>query len=575
MYDMPVCLYIFLFIFSIRRLGPPSDIYSGRKFHKMDMKEQLSKITTSFRQFWEAQDRKRRVAYIGIVVAIVLIAVIIAIILNKKDYVILYEGLETSEAAEIVELVKESGVDATLKSDGSILVPAGTENSVAMNMAMQGYPKSNLDYSTYTENVGMFTTEAQEREYKRIALENHMSAIVGSLEGVERATVTYSIPKQERTVITNLRQYPSATVVVYLKKDVKLTNEQIDGIIHLIKHSYVDMQEENITILDGYGIPQVIEEYTVDVVADVTRKLAFKTSLENSIRDKVLGLLTPIYGDDGVSVAVNMVLNFDKRVSENTDYGAEPGTTTGVLQHGDATEASGGVTAAGGVVGVETNADDTYPTGDTDGAGAWTENSISNTYLVDTYKEQIEKADYTIDGLSISAVIYTDYISDAQLLSLQSAVANAGGVNPEVAADVVTVTNFAKFDDGLGEQTVPTYLFGLTFNQLIVAAAILLILLIVVIVVLIITSRSARTKRQKFEQKIIEATSADLGENGDEIVDTFTIDLDGRRIEVPSLMDEQEDTKELIIRKEISEFAKNSPEIVAQLLKSWMKEGEE
>ena len=493
------------------------------------------------------------------------------IILNKKDYTVLFEGLEASEASEIVTAIQDLGYDVTLKSGGTIMVPAGTENVLTMEMAMKGYPKSTINYNLYTNNIDMFTTSSQEREYARMALEERLSAIVGTFEGVQKATVTISIPEQKNTVISSLRQDPTASVTVYLNPDYKLTDKQIVGIRSTVRNGCVGLTDENISLVDGYGIPQIEGENEIDVVADETRKFAFKTNLENSIKNKVLELLIPVYGDDGVSVAVNAVLNFDKKVSENTDYSADGNGNTGVLQHGDASEASGGTTADGGVVGVETNADDTYPTGDTNGTGAWTENSVSNTYLVDTYKEQVEKAGYTIDGLSISAVIYTDYISEAQKADLVNVVANAGGVNPTVAQDVVTVTNFPKFGTQAETATAPVYLFGLTLDQLIAAAAILLILLIIIVVVLVITSRNAKNKRAKFEQQIL-ASEALAGADGEPIVDTFTMDLEGANpADIPSLSAE-EDTKEVAIRREISDFAKNSPEIVAQLLKNWMKD---
>jgi len=65
----------------------------------MPIKEQTQKVVKSFTTFWEAQDKKRKIAYIGIIVCIILAAVIITIALNKKDYIVLYEGLETTEAS--------------------------------------------------------------------------------------------------------------------------------------------------------------------------------------------------------------------------------------------------------------------------------------------------------------------------------------------------------------------------------------------------------------------------------------------------------------------------------------------
>lgn len=540
----------------------------------MNVREQLTKILDSFKQFWDAQEKKRKITYLVVLAAILLVAVVAAILLNRKEYVVLYQGLETSEAAEIVSQIQDLGYDVGLKSDGSITVLKGTEDTLTMQMAQMGYPKSNLTYDLYTQNVDMFSSESEKREYARMALENRLSAIIGSLGGVERAVVNLSLPEQKNTVISNVRKYPTASVTVYLEKNATLSNEQIQGITHIVQMSYAGLTEENISITDGFGIPQIAGETSIDVVADVTRKLAFKTNLENTIKNKILDLLVPIYSEDGVSVAVNMVLNFDAKVSENTDYSADGTGNTGVLQHGDATNASGNTTADGGVVGVEGNADDTYPTGDTNGNGAWSESSVSNTYLVDTYKEQVEKNGYTIDSLSIAVVVYTDYISEAQRMDLVNLVAKAGSINPTVAEDVVAVTNFPKFDENPDlEPAVPTYILGLTFNQLVIAGAILLILLIVLIAALVITSKNAKSKRIKFERQVLAASAAE--DDDDEIVDTFTINLNGGSIEVPSLSGGTADTKETIIRREIKDFAKNSPDIVAQLLKNWMKEEED
>lgn len=541
----------------------------------MAIKEQVTKVTKSFTQFWESQDKKRRILYVAILVAVVLLAVIVTVALNKKDYVVLYEGLETSEAAEMVSLIEGMGYEAKL-SNGTITVLKGTENYITIQLAQQEYPKSSLNYPMTTEKTGMFTTESERNAYEKIDTENRLSAVIGSMENISKAVVTLTAPEQKNTVITSNKQYPTAAVVVYLDGIEKLSNKQITGITHVVKMSWSGLTDENISIVDGYGIPQILNaDGDYDLLLDETKKLVFKTNLENTIKDKILELLVPIYGEDGVSVAVNMVLNFDSKVSENTNYSPEGNTNAGVLQHADVDNASGGTTADGGVVGVEGNADDTYPTGDTNGYGAWSEESFSNTYLVDTYKEQIEKKGYEIDGLSISVVVYTDYLSEAEKQDLVKLVGTAGTVRTEVLDDVVTVTNFRKYTDVEEVGPVaPTYLFGLTFDQLILVGAILLILILVILIVLAIVSGNAKKKRKAFEKQVIETSGLSIPE-GEEPVDTFAFSEAGEPVEVPSLTDDQIETKEVVIRREISEFAKHSPEIVAQLLKSWMKEEED
>ncbi len=541
----------------------------------MPIKEQTQKVVKSFTTFWEAQDKKRKIAYIGIIVCIILAAVIITIALNKKDYIVLYEGLETTEASEMVALIEDMGYEARL-SGGSITVLKGTENDIIMQLAMQKYPKSGLSFTNSNVESDMFLTDKEFRLKCMLYTQDRLSTIIKSMESIDDAVVNLTDPEQKNTVIQSLRVEPTAAVTVYLNGIEKLSNKQISGITNLVKTSWPGLKEENISIVDGYGIPQIANaEGDYDVVLDETRKLAFKTSLENTIKEKILEMLLPVYGDEGVNVAVNMVLNFDKKVNENVDYRPEPGGNSGVLQHADANEASGNDVAAGGTVGVEYNADDTYPTGDTDGNADWVDNEISNTYLVDTYKEQVEKAGYEIDGLSISVMIYEDYLSDAQKQDIMRLVAMAGTIPADEIENYVWVSNFPKWDDlPSAEETEPKIFLGLTFNQLIILCAVLLILIIVIFVIMAIFSGNAKKKRKAFEKQVIETSGLALPE-GEEPVDTFTFNEAGEPVEVPSLTDDQIETKEVVIRREISEFAKYSPEIVAQLLKNWMKEEED
>lgn len=536
------------------------------------MNEKIQKTITTVKEYWGRQTKKTKGIYIGGLVLVLIIAIVAAVLLNKKDYVVLYEGLDTSEAAEIVQLIEESGYECTLRSGGTIVVPKGTEDKIAMNLAMQKYPKSSINYDTYTTNVGMFTTESEKRQYERIAAEERLSAILSSFEGVRDAVATLTIPEKKNTVIEAYKQEPSANAVIYLEDDVKLTNEQIEGMTYLI--TTYGIKKENITLVDNYGALLLAEDTPADVVAEETRKLKFKNDLENQIREKIEALLIPAYGEDGFSVAVNMVLNFDSKVSEDTVYTPSTNDERGMLQHTDASQASGYATADGGVQGVETNADDTYPEGTTNGNGQWTENSVSNTYLVNTYKEQVEKAGYVIDGLSISVVIYTDYLPDTTRQNLVNLVANAGTVNPAVAQDVVTVTNLQKTPDTV-DASAQTFIFGLTLSQLVILGAILLGILLILIIILVSLRTSAKRKRREFEKTILAQHAPAEGEP---LIDSFfsLSDEGSPSVDIPSLnADTGVETKETIIRRELTDFARTSPEIVAQLLRSWVHEEEE
>jgi flagellar M-ring protein FliF len=420
----------------------------------------------------------------------------------------------------------------------------------------------------------MFATESEKSEYIRMALEQRLGAIIGSLEDLNRATVTLSIPPRSNAVITANKQYPSAAVVVYPKNDRKLSSKQIQGITNIVKASLPGLTEENVLIADNLGFPLIAEDLGVDAVDDALRKLVFKNELERDIKNKISDLLTPAFNIDGFSAVVNMTLNFDSRVSEETVYTpSDEGDNSGVKAYEENKEATGFQTDVGGVAGVEVGADNTYPTGELMGNGQWSEIDNSATYLVDTRKEQVEKAGYVIDGLSIAVVIYQDYLSDVQRDELVNLVGQAGGVNPLAFNDVITVANFPKFGESEFDDSPDDAIIGnLTLVELIILGAVVLGVIIILAVILFVMSRNNAKKRKRFERMVME--SGKFGDVPDGADNLLNIGIDGLPLDVQSLTDDSVETKEGVIRREIAQFAKQSPEIVASLLKNWMKETE-
>lgn len=537
------------------------------------MDNPFNKVLTSFTQFWNAQEKKRKIIIISAAALIVIAAVVITVILNQKKEVVLFDGLDTSEASQIATIIQEQGYDVTVKSGGKIIVPDGTQDELTMKLAEQGYPKNSLDYTTWINNVDMFSTDYEKREYARIQAQERLAATIETINGVKKAVVNISIPEQKNTVIQSNQLPTTVAIAIHLEKDVKLTNDQKAGIYSLVLNSLggTGLTEENITLTDGNGVLLIVGEEDVDVVAEETRKFKFKSDMEESIRQKILTMLRGAYGEDGVEVAVNMVLDSDKQVQENTEYKADgqtpAGYNAGVLQHRDNSYAVGSTDAAAGLVGVEPNADDNYPTGTDDiEDGIWREGDGSETYLVSTYKTQLEKQGYSISNLSIAVVVYTDYLSDAQRTQIAENCAMAGGIN----SNLVSVINLPKVPDeipGISD----AILFGLNAEQLVVGGAAIVVLLIIILLIVFLATRNAARKKRRLEKALLEAQQAGAGSIVDEVFNA----QDTEGLNVASLSDPEAESKEVIIRREICEFAQHSPQIVAQLLRNWIREEEE
>ena len=271
----------------------------------------------------------------------------------------------------------------------------------------------------------------------------------------------------------------------------------------------------------------------------------------------MLSLLVPSYGQNGVKVSVNAALDYDKLVSEDTQYTPSVGDN-GMIDHEEHNDSSGTSGTSGDIVGVEPNADGTYPTADgTQTDGAWSDTSSSTSYLVNTLKKQSEKQGYYVNKVSVSVVIYKDILGSQEKQSIINTTTNAAGTQPEY----VSVENLPLFEERVEEtpgETVSTssnMLFGLELNNIVYAAAGLVLLLIIILIISGVIRKKRKKKMKRLEaQLLIEKRKQEQAN------------------EIHKLSEAKAETKEEAIRREIGEFAENSPEVAAQLLKSILRE---
>ncbi len=518
------------------------------------MKEQAGNLLKSIQQFWKAQEKKRKIVIISVFAGIVVVAVVLAIILNRPNYAVLFSSLEKSEAQEITAVLQDMQVEAQVKSDGTILVPKDQEDKLRMELATKGYPKSGYSYDIWEENVNMFTTDSQKKEIAKMQLQQRLQATIGELSGIEKAIVNLDIPQSSNTVISTSNNEASASVVVHLKPGTQLTSNQINGITHVVEKAVSGLKEENISVVDQDANLLVAGDNNADTLVIETQRLQFKKTFEAQLSNEVRKLLTTAYGENGINVTVYAEFDYDKKVTEDTKYTPSVGDS-GMLEHEDLSSAWGNDGTTGGVPGVESNADGTYPTEDSSASGAaWGESSSSKNYLINTLKQQTEKNGVYVEKVAASVVLYKDALEDTEREKVINTVANAIGTKPEN----VSVENYPLLGGDPTElPTIKTNeIFGFSTQEIIIILIIAVVVLLIAIIVVNILFRKSAKKKKKLAAA---AAAAAMEEHQ-------------KAIEIKKLSDKPVETKEAVIRREIGEFAKTSPDIAAQLLKTWIRE---
>lgn len=558
------------------------------------MNEKLKTVVTTVKTKWTDASKMAKILIISIPVVVIAIIIVLCVMLNSnKSTAVLFSGLSTSESGEIASAIQELGVtDVTVNTNGDIIVPAEKADSLRMQMWAQGYPKTTINYDIWNNGVDLWSTDTDKREVKRQQLESRLGATIASMDKIQSATANITLPEVSNYALSDNKGESQCAVFIQLKADAEpLTNEEVRAIYRGVTTSVEGLTKENVSIMDSKlnsyewvdpELDQPEEDEDTDKSGvDIARKrLEFEQEFVQVLKDGLGDMFTKMYGEDGFAFNVSARLNYDSRNTESTQYTPAEGTDHGVKDHEDKVTWGGALDEDGGIVGVTPNADlsPDYPTytGLEDGQNYYY-NKEEIQYSVSNVKETVTKDGYSIDSLSVGLVVNQTNMTQGERDALQAIVANAAGTT----VDLVSVYNIpfalsatnnggANGDGNLQIITPPVDTFRNTLLYVVVGLGIVLILLLVMTLMM---SHSRKKKIRRRQEAAFAAatqsgqTQAAAGATAQEQESPEEVDFN-----IASLTEEAaKESRETILKREISDFSKTNPEIVAQIIKNMMK----
>ena len=542
----------------------------------------LKGLWEKVKDFFKNMSTKVRII-LGVALAVLVVAIAaFALWAGNRPYEALYHDLNATEASEVLSYLQENGfTDYRLVNGDTIEVRADQRNIMLTRLAQAGYPRSGNLFGTYFEHVGTMSTSSERAQTYLITVMEGLATTIRTFPGVQDATVWINQGEERTYVLEDSKTKASASVKVTMRDGYTLTSDQADAIRLLIANAVGGMEMENISITDGIG-----NNFSGDTSASISDAASLKAQQEeyqsNKIRTEVMQALSLIYGPENVRVAVNVQVEVNRRYIDSTRYERPEGSYENGGLIGRETGlwyiTRDGLTPVGGVVGTESNSDlSTYvedlegAVGDEDTAGQSTERENK----IDEIREQVEVLAPTIADVSIAVTINENANSAAnldeeRLINHVAMAAGIGGEEGEAARRVSVLlaplyTEPAAPVDSLFTQEMIPYL-------IIAAAALLLI--VIFLVILLSVRRKRKRKQQEEEQRILEEQLGMGGMGGITPEDVEAVVAAAPPAGGADIM-EVNTEKSMELRKTIRQFVQNNPEVAAQMLKVWLKGGED
>ena len=543
------------------------------------MQEKVKGFLNKGKQLWTGAKKRTKIlaAAVLVVAAGAIVAVVVAS--QNQPYATLFTELSQTDMTAITSYLTENGVsDFRIVEDDTIMVPADQEVQLKAQLVSQGYVNSGYayNYSTYLDNVTAMTTESERQQLALYELNDSTSAVIRSMEGVKDATVRFT-PGEDNTYVLDSGNVveASAYVKVTMKDGVPLSETMADGIRNLVSSAIQGLKVENVTIVDSYGNTYAPDDGLGDLEDSAALKLRLEEQVNNTLEKKIMSVLEPVYGAENVSVSVNSIVDVDKVYTDSTNYSTEDwaadGSTNGegiigqkIYDNAYNADENG---AVGGTVGTDTNADiPTYPEneGEMEPGNGVVSSSGQTNYLVDEENKQVQRVGGTIADVMVSVTINEAVSGGVDVDDLYPHVARAAGITTADQMEKVHIL-IAPFNTGdntpVDTEEDTTTDDGLLVDSWILYAALggLVLFVLILVLVLLLIRRHRRKKAA--------ALAAELEQSGEMLQEAAPTP------EGADIMEMQTE-KSMELRKDVRKFAEENPEIAAQMVRNWLKEGE-
>lgn len=399
---------------------------------------------------WSNLDSKRRIIVVG--ATVVMFAAIIGLsrMATKPSMSLLYSGLETSAAGEVVQSLEAQGVVYEIRG-GAIFVPADVRDELRMTLASEGLPSNSTGGYELLDSLSGFGTTSQmfDAAYWR-AKEGEIARTIVSSQQIRSARVHIANPSSQPFK----REIAASASVTVTAMSGAISSDQAKAFRYLVASAVAGLSPENVSVIDGRTGVVVSGD-------DANTGASGSTDRADDMRQNVQRLLEARVGVGKAVVEVSVETETDQEsiVERHFDPESRVAISSETEERTTSSQDSGG-----GSVTVASNLPD--------GEGATGRDSSSNNsetrervnYEVSETRREIQRGPGAIKRLTVAVLVdglrtidpETEEVtwaprSDEELEALRDLVASAIGFNAE-RGDQITLKTM-EFEPVLIEGT--------------------------------------------------------------------------------------------------------------------------
>jgi len=290
------------------------------------MNEWLKRFVSQISGLWGKWTLVQKLILGGVVAAAIVGVVVLFSVSAAPSMVPLIDTPITDETQRdaIVLRLNQENVHSSVSASGVISVQdESTARRMRSILIREDLIPQNVDPWSLFDIERWTVTDFERNVNKRRAIIEEVRQHIKALEDVDDASVVVNMP--ETTLFSEDQNPVTASVVLYPKpgSDIVTNRKKVEGIQKILKFAVEGLSDENITIADSSGT--VLNDFEGmkewDRLSRIEKEQKLIAQLEAQYRAKILNALQQIYGMDRVrdlNIKIDMDMS-DKSVQQR-DY---------------------------------------------------------------------------------------------------------------------------------------------------------------------------------------------------------------------------------------------------------------
>lgn len=485
-----------------------------------------------------------------LVLIIAIITLVLSLIFGIKymqdsKYKVLFSGLDSTDAATITKELEGKGIDMKIQGD-SILVPKDQVDKLRLELS-GNISNGSKGFELMDSGSSFGMTDEEFKLKKQRMLQGEIEKTIKSFPQIEDARV--HITNGKESVFAQEAEPGSAAVSLTIKPGESLDITQVRSIISLVSASSFNVPKQNIEVVDQYmnllsdGLydENGKEQSTNSSGLTIARKA--EKELNSDLKNAIISVLGPMFGNNNVVVQVNADLNFD--TNETTEIKIDPNRVA--LKEDRTTNKNKTDNTTGG------NIDNNMNTvgGNDEGTSESKQESIE--YETGRTESKTIKAQGEINKVTASVAINGN-LNNNTIKKVEDIVSNIIGVD-EKRGDSISVVAM-QFDTLANDENLAAK--DEVNNVIKIVAYVVGILLLLIFAILIYMYAKKKKNLTLIEEDFDDSQQLDM-------INQKIQEMEQNRI----VEDEQEN---ISLEEEVRLFASENKDQVTDLIKSWLSE---